>query len=338
MAIIEILKHNDIDIQELVHFTMKAQQQLDEQLRCGRTQEEVEAFISGAAEAPYDYLLARIDKKLVGWAGLYVMSESMVYLDPWHPLVLPGEDSEDLFQRLVKESINHTQSIGRTRLEVFLMELTDDIRSTYDRYGPLYESAGMRRENEWTQMHCDLTSSKLTEPEIPEGFSLKQIKDVSNEEIWPCYNETFLSSGDRRYLNQTEAQRKENFNDFFDRSKPIEEDASLLLYSGDQIVGFMKINILSFGGFVNGIGIHPDYRRRGFARLLMTASLVQAAQNNMKTVVLEVDIENKHAIALYEQLNFKHVRGSISHVWTAESDCILKFRCANARNSFPSTT
>jgi len=316
LVVIDILKPDDIDVQEIVQFTIEAEKQLDEQLRCGRTEKEVEDFIRSAFQIPYYYVLARINKKLVGLAGLYVLSESMVYLDPWHPLVLPGTDHDELFQRLVKESIAHTRAIGRSRLEVFLMKLTDDIRTTYERYRPLYEAAGMKRGNEWSQMVCDLTSSELEEPDLPEGFSLKRIIEVSNEEIWPCYNETFLSSGDGRYLDQTEAQRKESFDDFFNRSKPIEEDASLILYSGDRIIGFMKINIYSDGGFVNGVGIHPDFRRRGLAKLLMTASLVRAARNKMATVILEVDIENERAIALYEQLGFRKRRGSISHVWT----------------------
>lgn len=317
MIAIEILEHDDIDVQEMVQFTIDAQNHLDTQLRSGNTREEVERFILGAADLEYYYVQARKEKKLVGWAGLYAMSESMVYLDPWHPLVLPGDDSDDVFKRLVKESIDHTRAIGRNRLEVFLMELTDDIRSTYDRVRQLYEAGGMRRGNEWTQMWCDLTTSTLKEPDFPEGLSLKRIIEVENEEIWPTYNETFLSSGDNRYLNQTESQRRENFDNFFDKSKPIEEDASLLLYDDDQVVGFMKINIMNFGGFVNGIGIHPDYRRRGLARKLMTASLARAEQNKMENVVLEVDVENRHAITLYEKLGFNKRRGSISHVWTA---------------------
>lgn len=317
MVTIEILKHSEINEEELVQLTLEAQQQLDEPLRCGKNEEEVRKFVTGAKTVEFYYVLAREHEKLLGWAGLYALSESMVYLDPWHPLVLPGDHFDEVFQLLVKESIHHTKKIGRNRLEVFLMELTDDIRSNYDRVGPLYEAAGMRKGNEWTQMVMNPTSSNLIDPEFPEGFSLKKITDVDNEEIWPTYNETFLASGDRRYLNQTEAQRRESFDDFFDRSKKIEENASLLLYSGNKVVGFMKINIYDIGGFVNGVGIHPDFRKRGLAKKLMTASIVRAGQNGMSNLVLEVDIENKQAIALYEKLGFKHVRGSISHVWTA---------------------
>ncbi len=314
---IEVFKPENVDFQEIVHFMLEAQQQLDEQLRSGNTKEEIERFVKRAAQNHFYYVLARDGKKLVGLVGLYVLSESMIYLDPWNPLVLPRKDSDDIFVQLVKASIEHTQSLGRNRLEVFLMELTDDIRGTYDRVRPLYEAGGMRRGNEWTQMWCDLTTLTLKEPDFPEGFILKRIIEVDNEEIWPTYNETFLSSGDNRYLNQTEAQRRENFDNFFDRSISIEEDASLLLYDKDQVVGFMKINIYDIGGFVNGIGIHPDYRKRGLAKKLMTASLVRAAENRMENVVLEVDIENSQAIALYEKLGFKRKRGSISHIWTS---------------------
>jgi len=315
---IEILKPEQIDIPELVEFIMEAQEQLDEQLRCGKTKEDIEKYICDAFKVDiFHYIFARRQGNLVGIAGLCIFTESMVYLDGWNPLVFPGDDYEEVFKLLVSESIKHTQKMGRNRLEIFLMELTDDIRGTYDRVRPLYESAGMNRGNEWSHMVCDLTSSRLTQPEIPSGYSLKPIIEVDNEEIWPCYNITFLSSGDRRYLNQSEKQRRENFDDFFDRKKPNEKDASLLLYFEDEIVGFMKINLYNIGGFVNGIGIHPDFRRRGLGRLLMISSIVRAAQNGMKDLILEVDIENHRAIALYEQLGFKKTKGSISHLWIA---------------------
>ena len=320
MAIdVQIVESKLVDVEELALFTMEAEKHLGLEMRCGQTNEEVERYIRGAQEVEYYYIIARDEGRIAGLAGLHAFSDSMMYFDSWHPLVIPDKGSERVFSLLLQESIRLTRSKGRSRLEVFLMGITDETRHVYDRVAPLYESEGMKRGNEWTQMWCDLTEFSLEEPALPEGVSLKSLVEVSNEEIWPCYNATFLSSGDRRYLNQTEAQRRENFNEFFDRSKQIEEDASLLMYAGREIIGFMKINLGLIGdaGFVNGIGIHPDYRRRGLARALMTASLVRAAKNGMENLVLEVDIENRGAIALYESLGFKSRRGSISHVWTS---------------------
>jgi ribosomal protein S18 acetylase RimI-like enzyme len=319
MAIdIEILKSEQVNVEAIVQFTLEAEKQLDPQMRCGDTRQEVENFVRGALGIEYYYLIARDEGAMVGLAGLHVLSESMIYFDSWHPLVLPLEGSGDVFRRLVEESINQTLDLERSRLEVFLMGITDESRHIYDRVAPLYEAAGMKRGNEWSQMWCDLTKSRLAEPKLPDGFSLRPIVEVSNDDIWPCYDATFLSSGDRRYLSQTKAQRRENFEEFFDRAKEIEEDASLLLYSGRDVVGFMKVNLglVKDAGFVNGIGIHPNYRRRGLGRMLMTESLVRAAGNGMENMVLEVDVENGGAIALYESLCFKKRKGSISHIWT----------------------
>jgi ribosomal protein S18 acetylase RimI-like enzyme len=314
---IEIKTPQESDFEEIVHFTIEAEKQLSPQMRCGKDRQEVEKYIKETfACEPFHYIFVRQNDRLLGLAGCFGFTESMMYFEYWHPLVLPGEHHDDVFQILVKESIKHTKSLGRNRLEVFLMNITDENRAVYERVRPLYEAGGMKRGNEWSQMVCDLTMSALKDPDLPNGFILRPIVEVSNEEIWPIYNETFLTSGDRRYLNQTVAQRKESFDGFFDRKQKIEEDASLLLYHGEQIVGFMKINLYDIGGFVNGVGIHPDYRRRGLAKLLMTASLVRAAKNGMKDLILEVDIKNKQAITLYEKVGFEKKRGSISHVWT----------------------
>jgi ribosomal protein S18 acetylase RimI-like enzyme len=311
------MEHDEVDLQDLVDFTMEAQKELDEQLRCGQTKQEVREFLRGTFETPYSYVIARENRRIVGWAGISPYTASLMYLDGWHPVVKLSSGLDDVFRSLVQECISHTRRSGCNRLEVFLMNITDDVRKTYERYRSLYESAGMKQGNEWSHMACDLTALNLKQPRVPKGFSIRPLVEVNNEEIWPCYNATFLSSGDRRYREQTETQRRENFEKFFDRLTPIEEDASLLLYAGDSIVGFIKINLIRAGGFVNGIGTHPEYRRRGLGRFLLTASLARAAENQMNNVILEVDITNHSAIALYEQLGFKKTRGSISHVWTA---------------------
>ena len=294
---------------------MEAETQLPERLRCGITKTDVESFIRGTEGAPYYYILARERGNLVGYAGIYVYTASMVYLESWQPLILPEYSSESLFLQILKECIEQVRRIGRNRLEVFLMNLTEDVMGTYELYKPLYEAAGMKRGHEWTSMTCDLSRSKLKEPEFPDDFHLRPLSEISNEELWPCYNASFMTSEDGRYLNQTEEQRRENFEDFFDRKKPMVDDASIVLMNREEIVGFMKINIYSDSGFVNGVGIHPDYRRRGLGRAMMKASLVRAKQSDMQSVTLEVDVENKGAIELYKQVDFISTHGSISHVW-----------------------
>ncbi len=51
---------------------------------------------------------------------------------------------------------------------------------------------------------------------------------------------------------------------------------------------------------------HPDHRRRGYARLLLTALLAHARTYHKRLILLEVRRSNLAAIALYESLGFEH--------------------------------
>jgi ribosomal protein S18 acetylase RimI-like enzyme len=176
----------------------------------------------------------------------------------------------------------------------------------------------MLQGGEWAYMVADLTTLEPEEEVLPQGFTLRPLVEVSNDGIYGCYYETFMASGDRRFLDQTEEQKKGNFEVFFDRSNRIEEDASLLLFYGDKIVGFIIIIFIKEGGFINGIGIHPDFRRRGLGKALMLSSMKKAAKNGMETMILEADVDNYRALNLYRRVGFKKTQGSISHVWKAE--------------------
>ncbi len=53
------------------------------------------------------------------------------------------------------------------------------------------------------------------------------------------------------------------------------------------------------------LAVHPDYRRQGLGRQLMTFLLAQAEEKRVSKVLLEVRPSNQIAIALYHSLGFK---------------------------------
>lgn len=63
---------------------------------------------------------------------------------------------------------------------------------------------------------------------------------------------------------------------------------------------------------IANVAVHPDYRRRGIARLLMNEVLAEVQQRNGRTALLQVDKENGAAVALYRQLGFESL-GHMSH-------------------------
>jgi ribosomal-protein-alanine N-acetyltransferase len=51
--------------------------------------------------------------------------------------------------------------------------------------------------------------------------------------------------------------------------------------------------------------VHPDYRRQGLGRHLLTFLLILAEEKRISTVLLEVRPSNQAALALYQSLGFK---------------------------------
>jgi [ribosomal protein S18]-alanine N-acetyltransferase len=55
---------------------------------------------------------------------------------------------------------------------------------------------------------------------------------------------------------------------------------------------------------INNFAVHPDWRRRGIGRALLTSSLAEAAALGAPKATLEVRASNAPAIALYERGGF----------------------------------
>ena len=304
---------DSIDAVELAAFTYQAYSRLPIPYKYGETQEEITAFFKSERDCPDFIALARATGVLRGWAAVYHWTDSMAYFLSWHPLVIPPNPA--ISQQLVQECIQYTAASGRNRMEVFLMNLTAEYREYATQCGAIYQAAGMAPGYDWNYMEADLQQLDSSIREIPETMSVCALAEISNDELWPSYDAAFLNGGDRRYAQQSEAQRHENFESFFSRQVPMDGEASLVLRDGETIVGFVKIDIITEGAYVHGVGVVPEYRRQGLARYILGTSLRRAAENHHKKMVLEVDVANQAAGGLYQSLGFKTVKGSVSFIW-----------------------
>ena len=74
---------------------------------------------------------------------------------------------------------------------------------------------------------------------------------------------------------------------------------------GGEIAGVVYANAASPDyGFVFGLFVRPDARRRGVARLLMRAVASELRESGRRYVVLSVDTPNEAARHLYDKLGF----------------------------------
>jgi len=62
---------------------------------------------------------------------------------------------------------------------------------------------------------------------------------------------------------------------------------------------------LGHGWLIANVAVHPDHRRKGIARSLVTASLNRIRELKGRWAVLQVEEENQGAIGLYKELGFE---------------------------------
>jgi ribosomal-protein-alanine N-acetyltransferase len=71
------------------------------------------------------------------------------------------------------------------------------------------------------------------------------------------------------------------------------------------------------------LAVHPDYRRQGLGRLLMTFLLLRAEEKGISKVFLEVRPSNQVAIALYRSLGFKNLYRRPGYYETDGEDALV---------------
>jgi GNAT superfamily N-acetyltransferase len=85
-------------------------------------------------------------------------------------------------------------------------------------------------------------------------------------------------------------------------------DASRVALREGNPVGLANLGVRGSRGWIGGIGVVPAARRRGVARELMEAVLVEARRHGIAEVSLEVLEQNEPAYRLYDQLGFATTR------------------------------
>lgn len=97
---------------------------------------------------------------------------------------------------------------------------------------------------------------------------------------------------------------KDLFNEYKDNYNPIINDyTKIYAYKIDnKYVSFIVGQILYENAEIIDIYVTPDYRRKGIAKELMHKII---DDEQVKNITLEVNINNKNAILMYNSLGFK---------------------------------
>lgn len=75
-----------------------------------------------------------------------------------------------------------------------------------------------------------------------------------------------------------------------------------------KIIGYGGMWIIIDEAHITNVCIHPDYRRRGYAKQLMNALAEKSEEMGANSMTLEVRVSNHSAIKLYNGCGF-HIQG-----------------------------
>ena len=94
-----------------------------------------------------------------------------------------------------------------------------------------------------------------------------------------------------------------------------EEDGSVAGYIGSQTV-------MGETDMMN-IAVHPDFRRRGIAEMLVKALVEELKEMESHCLTLEVRASNAPAIALYEKLDFSQIGRRKNYYRNPREDALI---------------
>jgi len=294
-----------IDTDELSRFILK------ERKESGRL-EKTENLISIKKDLEdtrdsYKFILfyAYSEKNLVGLLLLSVNYPRFGLIWDWQPVVLSSLKEDDIANELLINCIEYARKGDIDRLEVcFSIEKEGDIKQ-FSNYIKWYEPLGFYKVMEEATLNLSLDTKEIEKSIIPKNIDIKIISEVPIDDLVNTAYITFCISEDVMFLDLTEEQKKNTPKDWFNLSKQILEEASIILTENENIVGFSVVKQKASEVQINHFGIHPNYRNQGLGKALINLILNKSIEKGFKSATLDVAVENESAYNLYLKLGFK---------------------------------
>ena len=141
--------------------------------------------------------------------------------------------------------------------------------------------------------------------EAPAGISIRAARDEADERlIWATTEAAFANHW---------GHRPRTFEQWTKRRKQYDHDPGLwwMAFAGDRLVGTLIGKVPpGGGGWIQDVGVLPEWRRRGIARALLERSFAAFYERGLPSVALGVDTVNATgATKVYEQAGMSIVRG-----------------------------
>jgi ribosomal protein S18 acetylase RimI-like enzyme len=313
---IELQNWNALDIRTLAEMTAQVRRQ--EGLG-DYTVDQVEEYLKLMNERfPIEIAAVAIEEGIIqGWMGLERSTEEIGEVGRWHPFVLQGPQREDMARQMISEMNRYALDNGIRRMEIGFGEISETNQEAFSQRESWYAA------EEWNRLEEDLfmavnpmDNPSTKKPELQAEFELEPLMDVDTERLFQCYHQTFMTGQAVWIYEMTEEQRRQEFDKNFDRSKPINGEASFALVGDGEIAGFILVlSRTEDEEHIESFGVHLSHRGKGLAKFLMSKVIEVLREKGAENLTLGVDSVNKPAIRLYERMGFKTVSKTVRYSW-----------------------
>ncbi|MBV7333845.1 GNAT family N-acetyltransferase [Chloroflexi bacterium TSY] len=186
----------------------------------------------------------------------------------------------------------------------------------------LFESKGFEPVRHSYKMQRRL-ADPIAERPLPAGLRFVPWREELNLSLMHAFNDAFRGHWGLPRMNE------ELWHQFFTGVPQFRGDLTYLAMEEETIVGFClnwvnesqnrQSGVLE--GWIEAIGVIPDWRGRGVASSLMAKALNAFAAEGLEQVALDVDTQNPTgALRLYEKSGFQAAKTKITFVKNLKSD------------------
>lgn len=316
MIKVESRKLSQEDFKTLAEITLSARKGTP--LETGRSFEEtVESIEKLSANKDFQILVARDEKDtIVGWTYDYIAFPLMTFISGFFPLIDPTREPEEIALTLIKAEKRKIGEYGDTRLEIELVFPTKAHRELSETLVGWYQKCGFKFAAEEAHMKTDLKTTELPELDLPKNCTLRRFSEFTFEQLEGPGFQVFENSSDDLFLSSSHDEQRVTLEHFFDKSKPLIEEASLVLEEADKIVGFVITKKEGEEVEIGPIGVVPEARGKGLGSYLLVTALRKIKESGINAVSLDMSIANHPARRLYQPYGFKEVYHKQFYFWS----------------------
>jgi GNAT superfamily N-acetyltransferase len=212
--------------------------------------------------------------------------------------VLPEYRRAGLGSRLYELTEEHARSLKARRLTSFVDESSEDGRR-------FARHRGFQEEGSDQLWELDVATAALRNASPPPGARVVRLRDVIDRQrdLFELYDAAHSDMpGDETFALNFDEWLPEALGD-----PTLDLDLSAVVIMDERPVSFAWLNSDREGGYGDNemTGTHPDFRRRGLARLAKEQCIRWAAEAGLHTLHTSNETTNADMLALNEHLGYR---------------------------------